>query len=123
MNKNRSFLRSFGYAIDGITTAFKEEWNFRIHVFLAVVAISLGYFLKISSNEWVIVIFSIFFVLIMELINTAIETVVNISSPGISRRAKIAKDVSAAAVLLGAIFSAFVGLVVFLPKIILLLSY
>lgn len=118
MDDKHSFIKSFGYAFEGIVTAFREEWNFKIHLLLALIAIVLGFYLKISSGEWVVIIFAIFFVLIMELVNTAIETVVNISSPGISKKAKVAKDVSAAAVLLGAIFAAFVGIIIFLPKII-----
>lgn len=121
MENKHSFIKSFGYAFEGIKTAFREEWNFKIHIVIAIVAIFLGFYLKINSTEWFGVIFSIFFVLIMELINTAIETVVNISSPGISKKAKIAKDVSAAAVLLGAIFATFVGVMVFLPKLLLII--
>lgn len=120
MGVNRSLVKSFFYALEGIREALKEEPNFKIQALAALLAIILALFLGLSSVEWIILIFTITFVLVLELINTIIEGVLNLASPGISREAKIAKDMMAGAVLLGAIFSVIVGVILFLPKILLL---
>jgi undecaprenol kinase/diacylglycerol kinase (ATP) len=108
---------SFGYAFSGIRTALKKEPNIRIHLVLALLAIILAYFLKFSPVEWIILAFTISFVLILELINTTLETLVNIVSPEVREEARVAKDVSAAAVLISAILSVVVGAFLYLPKI------
>lgn len=77
----------------------------------------LGMVFKITTSEWLHLTLIISFVLILELINTAIEETINIISPEIQERAKIAKDVSAGAVLVASIAAFFVGLLLFLPKI------
>lgn len=114
--------KSFVYAFEGLKTALRQEPNFRIHLVMAVFALSLGMFLKLSNLEWIILTFIIFYVLTLELLNTVLEALVNLVSPEYQHFAKVAKDVSAACVLLAAILSVIVGLVLFLPKIILLLA-
>jgi diacylglycerol kinase len=115
--------KSFSFAFEGFKTAFRQEPNFRIHLVMAVFALSLGAFLKLSTLEWLILSFTIFYVITLELLNTVLEALVNLVSPEYRHYAKIAKDVSAACVLLAAVLSVIVGLVLFLPKIILLFSY
>ena len=117
MSKTYSMDRSFGYAIEGIKTAIKEEPNIRIHLLIAAIVSFFAFLLKFNKTEWVILVFAISFVLILELINTALEAIVDIVSPQIQKRAKTAKDVAAAAVLISAILSIIVGLFLFLPKI------
>ena len=114
--------KSFVYAFEGLKTALRQEPNFRIHLVMAVFALSLGMFLKLSNLEWIILTFIIFYVLTLELLNTVLEALVNLVSPEYQHFAKVAKDVSAACVLLAAILSVIVGLVLFLPKIIPLLA-
>lgn len=114
-----STVKSFSFAFDGIKTAFKEEPNFKIHVVLALLALILAVILGFSGIEWLILLFTITLVLTLELVNTALEEIVNLVSPEIKEGAKVAKDVSAAAVLISAILAIVVGLVLFLPKIIL----
>lgn len=118
MGSNRSILNSFSFAFDGIKEALKEEPNFRVHILIGALALVLAFFLGFSGVEWIILLFTIFFVLSLELINTAIEDTVNLISREVSKEAKVAKDVMAAAVLLGAIFAVVVGLFLFLPKLI-----
>jgi diacylglycerol kinase len=77
----------------------------------------LAFFLGFSPVEWIILAFTIAFVLILELINTTLEILVNIVSPEIKEEARIAKDVSAAVVLIGALLSLVVGAFLFLPKV------
>lgn len=76
----------------------------------------MGVILKISPSEWFDIILIIAFVLILELINTALESIVDIASPEIQEKAKIAKDVSAGAVLVASLAAASIGAIIFLPK-------
>ena len=109
--------KSFSFAFNGVRTALKKEPNLRIHFFFAVAALILAILLKFSIEEWLLLTFTIFFVIILELVNTALESIVNLVSPQIREEARIAKDVSSAAVLAGAFLAVIVGLGLFLPKI------
>ncbi len=120
MGMKHSVAKSFKYALEGIGVAVKNEPNLRIHLFFAVLALALGAFLKLSSLEWLILAFTIFWVISLELLNTVLEAIVDLVSPEVKGTAKVAKDVSAALVLLSAFLSIIVGLILFLPKIILL---
>ncbi len=118
-----STAKSFWFAFEGIKTAFTREPNFKIHTALGAAALILGAILKFSRVEWLILLFTITLVLILELINTALEAIVDLVSPEIKEEAKVAKDVSAAAVLIASIAATVVGLVLFLPKILLQIGY
>ncbi len=122
MSRLKTIPQSFGYAYWGLKTAFKNEPNFRIHLTAGTVALILAWLWGFSKFEWLFLLFTICFVLILELFNTALEAIVNLVSPQIKPHAKIAKDVSAAAVLLAALMAAIVGLVLFLPRILALFS-
>ena len=115
-------IKSFGYAIEGIGTLFKETPNARIHFILAILAIFLGFFLKISSLEWMVLFLSIGFVVCAEGFNTAIETITDLASPDIHPLAKKTKDIAAGAVLIAALTSIAIGILIFAPKIINLFS-
>jgi len=117
VSKKRTITSSFSYAWEGIIEAFKNEPNFKIHLVFAALAITAGFVLKISSQEWTTLILTVSAVITLELINTAIEALVDITSPKISRLAKTAKDVSAAAVLITSLGALIIGLIIFLPKI------
>ncbi|MFJ7919597.1 diacylglycerol kinase family protein [Lysinibacillus fusiformis] len=111
----RKYLRSFGYAFEGIITASKEQ-NFKSHIVSAVIVILAGYFTGLSRTEWYIVLLLIALMFALEMINTAIERVVDLASPNLHPLAKQAKDIAAGAVLVFALFSAIIGLLIFLPK-------
>jgi diacylglycerol kinase len=113
MSKKRSLPKSFGFAFEGLKLAFKQEPNFRIHIIAAFLITAAGIFFNISILEWVILTFTISFVIIAELINTAVESLVDIVSPEIKNEAKIAKDVLAAAVFVTALLAIVVGLLLF----------
>lgn len=117
MGKWHSIQKSFGYAFQGVRTAVKREPNIRIHIIFALLALLLAAFLDFSYIEWIILFLTIFFVIMLELINTAMEALVNLVSPEIKDEAKVAKDVAASAVLFAAIISIVVGIVLFVPKI------
>ena len=95
----------------------KKGRNFRIQAGLGLVALTLGLVLKLSSYEFVDLILIISLVLILELLNTAIESIVDLVSPEIRAEAKVAKDVSAAAVLIASIGSILIAAFIFLPKL------
>jgi diacylglycerol kinase len=117
MSIKHPIIKSFPYAFDGIKTAFKNEPNFRFHIAAGIIAIILGIIVGLSSLEFAVLAIAIGFVILMELINTMLEALVDLVSPEISKHAKIAKDVSAAAVLVSAILSVVIGALIFLPKI------
>lgn len=118
MSRKYPVARSFRFAFEGLKEAIFNEPNFQIHTLVGFAALMFGIMLGLTRTEWVIIVFTIAFVLILELFNTAIEKIVDLVNPNIHPKAKIAKDVSAAAVLLSAMVSVFVGIVIFVPKII-----
>lgn len=115
--KTKKLIKSFKYAFEGLTTAFKQEKNMKIHVLIAVLVLILGFVLKISKIDWIICTFAIVMVITAELFNTAIETIVDMITMQKNEKAKIAKDVSAGAALITAIGAAIVGIIIFSPKI------
>jgi diacylglycerol kinase len=117
MEKSHSLLKSFKFALDGIRTSFIKERNFRIQVAVGILILPLGIALKISVFEWIELILTISLVIILELLNTALESIVDMVSPEIQESAKIAKDTSAAAVLVAAAASVAIGVLIFLPKL------
>jgi diacylglycerol kinase (ATP) len=115
-------IHSFVYAFKGIYYLLRNETNAQIHCVAAITAIVLGLVLRISTPEWCFIIFAIGIVLSAESFNTAIEKLVDHLFPQYHETAKIAKDVAAGAVLLCAIAALIVGIVIFLPKILVLLN-
>lgn len=108
---------SFKYAFEGIVTAFKDQPNLKLHFIIATAVIVIGYFFGISKIEWLIIIFTIGFVITAELTNTAIEEIVDSFTEEAHPAAKKAKDVAAAAVLIASITAVIIGLLIFLPLI------
>ncbi|SEK40098.1 diacylglycerol kinase (ATP) [Carnobacterium iners] len=121
--KNSCFIDSFKYAFKGIQTVFQEERNMRTHLILGIITLFISWFLGIEKNEWLWIILSIFLVLVMEILNTIIENVVDlITENHYHPLAKKAKDMAAAAVLSTACFSIVTATIIFLPKIFILLT-
>ncbi len=114
----KRFVKSFGYALDGLVYAFKYEQNMLVHILSMIVAIVLGIILKLSPYEWLLVFLIIGLVIATELINTSIEAVVDLISPEKNELAKIAKDTAAAAVMVFAIVSILIAIFIYLPKLI-----
>ena len=113
----RSFWQSLGFAIAGVRHAFRSQGNLRIHGVIAGVVIIAALVLRISRAEWAVVVSLIALVIGLELLNTAIEALVDLSSPTSHPLAKIAKDTAAGAILLVALGSLAVGLIIFLPRL------
>ncbi|MBE6155036.1 MAG: diacylglycerol kinase family protein [Firmicutes bacterium] len=110
-------INSFKYAIEGIISSFKSERNMKIHLLFLMLVVICGFILNISILEWIICIILFGLVIASELFNTAIETVVDLVMPDKNKKAKLAKDISAGAVLIIAISAAIIGLIIFVPKI------
>ncbi len=116
--KNKKLINSFKCAIQGIIQAIKTERNVKIHITIMILVIISGIVLKIAKQEWITCIILFGLVMSLELVNSAIETTVDIAMPEINEKAKNAKDIAAGAVLISAISSAIIGLTIFIPKII-----
>ena len=111
-------LKSFKYAFSGISYVLKTSRNFKIQLFFAVASLMIGFFLQISQSNYVILIATIMSVLILEILNTSIESIVDlVVKKEFSSLAKISKDTSAGAVLLASINSVIIAVYIFVPKI------
>lgn len=115
--KKGSLKDSFQYAFEGIAETVKCERNMKIHLFAVAMVLLLGSVFKISKNEWIICIILFSLVIGGELLNTAIEAVVDLAMPKEHRLAKKAKDALAGSVLVVAIGATIIGGIIFIPKI------
>ena len=113
----RKRFKSLGYAFNGLKLLLKMEHNSRIHLVAAVVAILLGWELKISVFEWMVLVLVISAVFVAELFNSALENLADHLSPGRSEPIKRVKDLAAAAVLVCAFSSVVIAILIFLPKV------
>lgn len=107
-----SFFKSFTYAFTGIKLSLQQR-NMKVHVCCAIIAIVLGFILKISVTEWSLILICIGIVLALETINTAIESLVDLVEPNHNPIAGKIKDLAAGAVLIFSIISAIIGTFIF----------
>lgn len=110
--------RSFRNAFRGIVVAIQQETHCKIHLLATITVIVLGILLHIALNEWIVIFICIAMVWCLELINTAIENIVDMVSPERQERARNIKDIAAGAVLFAAICSVIIACLIFIPKII-----
>ena len=111
-------LKSFKYAFSGISYVLKTSRNFKIQLIFAVTTLMIGFLLQISHSNYLILIATIMSVLILEILNTSIESIVDlVVKKEFSSLAKISKDTSAGAVLLASINSVIIAVYIFVPKI------
>lgn len=120
--KIKKIANSFKYAFQGLLASFKTERNMKIHILIMILVILMGVTLKINIIEWIISIILFGMVISAELFNTVIETVVDMIVQYKDPKAKLAKDISAGAVLVLAISSAIIGLIIFIPKLFTLIN-
>ncbi len=118
----KKFLKSFGFAIEGILEFFFHERNALIQLAIAIIAIILGAVFKISPGQWLAILFFIALVLSLEMINSAIEKLCDMVSKDFHPGIKRIKDIVAGAVLLASVFSLIAGMIIFIPKIIQLIN-
>jgi len=110
----RNRLKSIGFACSGIIQFFITETHAKIHAVSAIMAVCLSYYLGITVMEWLLIILAIGMVIISEMINTAIEKLVDMVSPDFNKNAEFIKDVAAGAVLVAAIIALLIGGIVFI---------
>lgn len=115
----KNFFTSFKYAFSGIFYAFKNERNFKVQLFVAILVIITAFILKVNNQEWSLLIICILIVLSLEMLNTALEKICDLIHPEKHPQIKIIKDVAAGAVLLAAIGATVIGLIILLPKLLL----
>jgi len=118
MIRIKRLLKSFKYAISGLVKIFKEEQNLRIQFFLGLLAMCFAYFFKIEKIEFLLIIFSVGLVILMETINSAVERIADILKPRINNYIKEIKDITAAAVMIASIISLIIGIIIFYPYVI-----
>ncbi len=103
-------------AFRGIYVVKQSTRHFSFHMLVAFLVIVFGFYFKVSSFEWIALVFSIGFVLITEAFNTAIEIDIDLTSPEYHPYARDTKDVAAGAVLLATFVAVIVGLIIFIPR-------
>ena len=114
--KKDPIIKSFGYAFEGIVNTVKSERNMQIHFAFMLAVVVCGFIFRISYTEWLICLTLFGLVTSLELVNTAVESVVDLVTEEHKPLAKRAKDAAAGAVLIAAIFAAIIGLIIFVPK-------
>ena len=113
----KKLLTSLGYAISGLATTWQTQNNFRWHCLGLVLVIILGLVVDLKAIEWVVIFIISVLVLVVELVNTVMERLVDLAKPRVHVYAKIIKDVMAGATLLVAMVAIVVGLLIFLPHL------
>lgn len=115
--RQRSLSQSFRSAFIGLLHCLRTQRNFRLHLLATILVLGAAYILRIQKIEVLILSFSILLVLTLEMINTTLESLIDLVAPDWRAKARVAKDVAAAAILLAAIGAVFVGIVIFSPYI------
>lgn len=118
MIKITRLFKSFSYAIKGLIKTFKEEQNLRVQAIAGLAVLFLAWFFKVERIEWALLIVVIFLVILVEIINSAIERAADVLKPRIDSYVKEIKDIMAAAVMIASIAAVIVGLIIFIPRII-----
>jgi diacylglycerol kinase len=109
----KRFINSFKFAAKGFRAALSGQVNLRIHLFAALSVIVAGFAFRVSAIEWCVLLLCMGLVIGLELINTAIEKLVDMVSPEWKEQAGQIKDIAASAVLWSSIVSALIGLIIF----------
>lgn len=115
MIRLKRIAKSFLYAFRGLIKTFHEEQNFKIQSVVAIIILALGFYFEISRMEWIFLVLVIGLVLLMEVLNSAVERIVDVLKPRIDTYVKEIKDIMAAAVMLASIMAVIIGLIIFLP--------
>ncbi|MEH7353193.1 diacylglycerol kinase family protein [Neobacillus drentensis] len=116
-DKSFPLMSSFSFAFSGILLALRKERNMRIHFISSIIVLLVSFYFSITKIEWVFILFAIGGMFALELLNTAIERVVDLVTAEYHPLAKQAKDLAAGAVLIYAALSVVIGIVIFLPYV------
>ena len=117
LRRSPSRLRSFGNALAGMIYVLRTQRNAWIHGVMTVVVVVLGLWLRIAWTQWPPLLLAVALVWMAEFINSALEAIVDLASPGRHPLARVGKDVGAAAVLIAALAAAAIGLIILLPPL------
>ena len=115
--RDKRLVDSFNFAIEGLISALKNEKHMKVHILAAIIIVILAIVINASKVEILIISLSVSFVVITELVNTAVEAIVDLVSPERHPLAKLVKDVAAGAVLVAAINALCVGYLLFYDKL------
>ena len=115
--RKNPLTKSFGYAFEGILTGIRQERNMKIHCVAIIMVTAAGTLFQITAVEWCICLLLFALVAGLELVNTAVEAVVDLVTEEKKPLAKKAKDTAAGAVLFAAVISVFIGCIIFLPYV------
>lgn len=110
-------IRSFQYAFEGCRHVIRSQPNARIHAVIMVAVIGIAYWLRLPARDWAVLVLTFTVVWMAEFANTALEAIVDLSSPDLHPLAKVAKDVSAGMVLVGAVGAILIGLLILGPPL------
>ncbi|MBS4007047.1 MAG: diacylglycerol kinase family protein [Clostridium sp.] len=113
--KAKDIRASFRFALCGLADAWQSERNMRIHSFAAALAVAAGFWLGLDRSEWLFLLSAIFLVVTMEMLNTALERVVDLFTKEYHPLARLAKNAAAGAALLASLYALVVGFLIFLP--------
>ena len=113
--KKNPLYKSFGYAFEGIFAGIRKERNMKIHCLAVILVTAAGTFLGLSAVEWCICLLLFALVISLELVNTAVEAVVDLVTEERKPLAKIAKDTAAGAVLFASLAAVIIGCIIFIP--------
>ncbi|KAF1305545.1 diacylglycerol kinase family protein [Enterococcus saccharolyticus] len=124
IEKNKRFVNSVEFALTGIRTVYRDERNMRSHTIVGILVVIAGFIFRLNRFEWLWILLSVFLVIIMEIINTAFENVVDmVTNKHFHPLGKKIKDMAAGAVLITSLFAMLIGAIIFLPKIIQLIFH
>lgn len=115
----KKFLKSLKHALRGVRIVLAHEQSFRLQVLAAIIVFTLAGMLQVNLTEWIILLLMVGSVLVLELINSIFERIVDTFKPRIHPAVKDIKDIMAGAVLIASVIAAAVGLVIFYPYVIL----
>ena len=111
----KRLIKSFHYALKGLVKTFQEEQNLKVQAIAGLLVMLIAWKFRISPLEWIILILAISLVILMEIVNSAVERVTDVLKPRINGYVKEIKDIMAAAVMLASLAAVIAGLIIFWP--------
>ena len=107
------FFRSFSYAFNGIRASLADQLNLKVHIMVALLVIAAGFYFGITRIEWCIIVLSIALVIALEMMNSAVESLVDLVTAERKPLAGKVKDIAAGAVLFASVMSVILGVIIF----------
>lgn len=117
MSGAKRLIKSFTYAFRGLNKIFREEQNLRLQAIVGIIIIIIAFVLGVKPIEWCLIILAIFIVILLEIMNSAVERITDVLKPRIHTYVKEIKDIMAAGVMLSGLMAIIVGLIIFIPYI------